>query len=190
MSASVKSKLHISVLLFLLVNSSVNAATPSCKGSCDIQVNFNGRFEMETCEVSIDNRSANETVTLPSVSASSLAKAGDENGSKSFLVTLKKCPAAMTIGVHFISVASTQVDTTTGNIMNSSATGMSSETQLRLRNSVGGQMLLNDPTSVQDYVIPKNGGDIQHDFIVSYFAKSPVTPGKVSATAGIELIYK
>ncbi|WP_241579900.1 fimbrial protein [Rosenbergiella nectarea] len=190
MSASVNGTLRTSILLFLLLNAPVNAATPSCKGSCDIQVNFTGRFEMETCQISIDNRSANETVELPVVSSSSLEHAGDESGTKSFLVILKKCPGAVTVGVHFISVASTQVDMTTGNIKNSSAAGMSPETQLRLRNSAGVQMLLNDTTSIQDYIIPQSGGDVQHNFNVSYYAQTPVTPGKVSATAGIEMIYK
>ncbi|SER20063.1 major type 1 subunit fimbrin (pilin) [Rosenbergiella nectarea] len=190
MSALVNGTLCTSILLFVLGNSPVNAAAPSCKGSCDIQVKFTGRFELETCQISIDNRSANETVALPTVSSSSLQHAGDEAGSTSFLVILKKCPGAVTVGVHFISVASTQVDNATGNIKNSSVAGMSPETQLRLRNSAGVQMLLNDTTSIQDYIIPQGGGDVQYNFNVSYFAKTPVTPGKVSATAGIELIYK
>ena len=190
MSALVNDILCASILLFVLGNSPVNAATPSCKGSCDIQVNFTGRFEMETCQISIDNRSANETVTLPEVMSSSLQHAGDEAGATSFSVILKKCPGDVTVGVHFVSVASTQVDFATGNIKNSPAAGMSPETQLRLRNSAGVQMLLNDTSSIQDYITPQGGGDVQHNFNVSYFAKSPVTPGKVSATAGIELIYK
>ncbi|WP_241585941.1 fimbrial protein [Rosenbergiella epipactidis] len=190
MSAPVIVRVRSAILLFSLVNASVNATPPSCKGSCDIQVNFSGRFEMETCQISIDNRSANEIVALPVISSSLLQRAGDEAGSKSFQVILKHCPAAVTVGVHFVSVASTQVDPATGNIKNSTVAGMSPEAQLRLRNSAGVQMLLNDSTSIQDYAIPQSGGDVTHGFNVSYFAKTPVTPGKVSASAGIEMIYK
>lgn len=182
-----------------LAASAANAAS-SCvssqssgKAICAIQLDFKGTFTEDTCNININGAGSNATISLPTISVQQLSKAGSEAGSKLFPITLSNCPAGKNINLHFISSPSgTAVDSVTGNLTNNAGLGMSEEVQLRLRTDNLTQLTIDDDNSYQEYQIPTSGGDVTHNFIVSYYAKNnnTVTPGKVSVSVVVDLIYK
>jgi len=163
----------------------------ACTTDCSITVNFTGVYTDETCNVVINNTSANEAVTLPQVSITTLQKNGNEAGSVPFALSLKDCPASRTVTAFFNSSASA-ADTTTGNLINTSGENYSSNVQIRLRKEDGSQVYIDDNTTGQDYVIPPSAEQVTHRFTANYYAKgdAAVTAGQVRAIAGVELLYK
>ncbi|EPN9525632.1 fimbrial protein [Cronobacter malonaticus] len=160
-------------------------------GDCQINVSFTGTYMEETCGVSINNASSSETITLPTLSTTVLQKAGAEAGSQQFSVTLTHCPTDKTVMLRFVN-DSGLADANTGNLMNQNGTGYSENAQVRLRKSNGAQMIINDESSTQEYIIPATGDDITHYYIAAYYASGNgnVTPGEVGTLANIDLIYK
>lgn len=166
------------------------ASAESCSGTnCKVEVLFKGTYLEDTCDVVINNGSSSEKVALPVLSTATLKSDGAEAGSVTFTILLKECPTAKTISLWF---ASTDADSTTGNLVNATGAEYSSNVQVRLRNAAGAQMILNDRNSTQDYIIPSAGGDISHDYQAIYYAKGAavVTPGLVSSLASINLTYR
>lgn len=160
-------------------------------GDCKINVSFTGTYMEETCGVSINNASSSETITLPVLSTTLLQKAGAEAGSQQFSVTLIHCPIDKSVMLRFVN-DNGFADVKTGNLINESGTGYSENVQVRLRKANGTQMIINDETSTQEYVIPATGDDITHYYIAAYYAAGSgnVTPGEVGTLANIDIIYK
>ncbi|SCC13942.1 fimbrial protein [Kosakonia oryziphila] len=156
-----------------------------------MDVYFTGAYTDETCVIEINNGSNNEVVQLPKISVMSLQKNGNEAGSVPFNITLRECPASRTVAVFFNSAIS-GADTATGNLINNSGTDMSNNVQVRLRKEDSSQVVIDDATSGQDYLISATADPLSHRFLASYYAKgdSAVTAGKVQTVAGIELVYK
>ncbi|ELY2854592.1 type 1 fimbrial protein [Cronobacter dublinensis] len=158
---------------------------------CRITVSFKGKYMEETCDVSINNASSSETITLPTLSTTVLQKAGNEAGSQQFSITLKHCPVDKTVMLSFVN-DSGYSDNNTGNLINNAGSGYSENVQIRLRKTDGTQMIINDDGSAQPYVIPATGEDITHYYIAAYYATGDhtVTPGEISTIANIDLVYK
>lgn len=162
------------------------------KASCSIQLDFKGTFIENTCRIDINGTGSNATISLPTTSVQQLLTAGNEAGSRLFPIKLSNCPAGKKINLHFISTSSgSSVDSVTGNLTNNAGQGYSNDVQLRLRTDNLTQLIIDDDNSYQEYQIPPSGADITHSFIVSYYAKSTnaVTPGQVSASVVVDLIY-
>ncbi|EOC0351495.1 fimbrial protein [Cronobacter turicensis] len=160
-------------------------------GDCKINVSFTGTYMEETCGVSINNASSSETITLPVLSTTVLQKAGAEAGSQQFSVTLTHCPIDKSVMLRFVN-NNGFADVKTGNLINEAGTGYSENVQVRLRKADGTQMIINDETSTQEYLIPATGDDITHYYIAAYYAAGSgnVTPGEVGTLANIDIIYK
>ncbi|MDC7860812.1 fimbrial protein [Pantoea ananatis] len=175
--------------LFLALLGSPAACVFAVNYSMDVY--FTGTYTDETCVVEINNGSNNEVVTLPEISVMSLQSNGSEAGSVPFNITLKECPASRTVTVFFNSSAS-GTDTATGNLVNGTGTDMSKNVQIRLRKEDSSQVIIDDATSGQDYLISATADPLSHRFLASYYAKgdSAATAGKVQTVAGVELVYK
>lgn len=178
----------VSALAGVLTLSSAHA----CYTDCSIAVNFTGVFNDETCTVSINSASSNETVMLPQISAATLQQNGTEAGSVPFDITLKDCPASRTVSVFFNSSGSSAADTATGNLVNASGGLYSRNVQVRLRKEDGAQAIIDNAASGQDYLISATGDPLTHRFSASYYANgsASVTAGSVHAIAGVDLVYK
>ncbi|MTD38237.1 fimbrial protein [Erwinia sp. CPCC 100877] len=179
------------VLFSFLAASSFIPVAQACSTDCSIDVNFTGVYKDETCEVVINNASSNEIVTLPTISALTLNQNGREAGSVPFDVTLKNCPGNRTITLFFDSSVSA-ADTETGNLVNSTGLTYSRNVQIRIRKEDSSQVVIDDATTGQGYIISSEAEPLSHRFTASYYAKgdSAVTAGKVHAATGIELVYK
>ncbi len=166
-------------------------AEASCSSNCSMDVYFTGNYTDETCNVVINNRTNNETVLLSRVSVNTLSKNGAEAGSKPFDITLKDCPASRTITLFFNSSVSS-ADSLTGNLVNDVGADFSRNVQIRLRKENESQVVIDNASTGQDYIISSEGDPLTHRFTASYYANgnAAVTPGKVRAAAGVELVYK
>lgn len=183
---------RIFFLNVIFIMSMSSSWAQSCAGvDCKVQVQFKGTYVQDTCDISINNGTSSETVTLPTLSSATLQQDGAEGGSGVFNVTLKNCPAGKTIMLQFVSGMSAS-DTQTGNLVNTAGSNYSSNVQVRIRKSDNTQIKIDDSNTMQDYVIDTAGNDVTHAFVSSYYAKGnhAVTAGDVKAIAGIELYYK
>lgn len=193
-AGAVKSLLRIGFLVLFGLLSGPPALALSCTegtSPCTIAVYFEGTYQEETCDVSIDDKSSSETVVLPTLSSAALQQDGSEAGNRSFKVGLKNCPINRTVALHFVS-GTTASDTSTGNLTNTAGGEYSKNVQIRLRNESGQQMVIDNTDSVQDYVISDKGEDVTHLFSADYYAHgtSSVTAGLINTSASIDLIYK
>lgn len=186
---STRHLLSLGTALVLLFSLSV-ARVDACTGNCAINVLFTGNYTEETCEVAVNNGSNNESILLPVLSTRTLQKSGNEAGSRPFDITLKECPASRTINLSFNSSVSA-ADSTTGNLLNDTGEDFSQNVQLRLRKENGTQIVIDNTSTGQDYVISSTGTPLTHRFSASYYAgNATVSAGKVHAAAGITLVYK
>lgn len=188
-----KLKRHAASAVFfsgLLVSLQLKADT-ACSINCNIDVLFQGVYNDETCNISVNSGTYSETVLLPTISTSALKVSGAEAGNKGFDITLKDCPSDRIVAVTFISNQSA-ADTTTGNLVNTTGTEYSENVQVRIRKENGTQVVIDDAATGQDYAIPAAGGDVTHQYTASYYAKGSdaVTAGKLRSLAGVELVYK
>lgn len=174
----------------LLVSLQLKADT-TCSNECKINVTFQGVYNDETCNISVNSGTYSETVLLPTISTTSLQANGSEAGNKEFDITLKDCPSDRVVAVTFVNNMS-MVDSTTGNLTNTVGTDYSENVQVRIRKENGTQIVIDDPTTGQDYAIPAAGGDVTHQYTASYFANGSgaVTAGMLKSLAGVELVYK
>lgn len=178
-------------LLALLLSSSLAAAQPcGTSNNCKIDVQFKGSFLENTCNLSINNGTANETVNLPTISTTTLNYNGAEAGSQTFSITLSNCPVNKAISLYFASTASGK-DATTGNLANATGDSYGKDVQVRLRKSDQQQMIIDDPVVSQSYDI-SSSTDVTHQFIASYYAvgSSGASPGLVNTSASIVVDYK
>ena len=174
----------------LLVSLQLKADT-TCSNECKINVTFQGVYNDETCNISVNSGTYSETVLLPTISTTVLQTNGNEAGNKEFDITLKDCPSDRVVAVTFVNNMS-MVDSTTGNLTNTVGTDYSENVQVRIRKENGTQIVIDDPTTGQDYAIPAAGGDVTHQYTASYFANGSdaVTAGMLKTLAGVELVYK
>lgn len=180
----------INVIALWFISPLVLAVPCGVQDNCKIKVEFQGDYLENTCEVSINNGSENETVTLPVISINTLGNDGDEAGSQLFAITLKNCPTNKAISLYFASTA-TGMNAATGNLLNTIGSEYSKHVEVRLRNSGQQQMVVNDPESSQSYDVSVEG-DVTHQFIASYYAagNAEVSAGLLNTAAAIVVNYK
>lgn len=168
------------------------ALAQSCgvSDNCKIDVQFKGSWLENTCDLAINNGSANETIVLPEISTTTLNYNGAEAGSQTFSITLSNCPTNKAISLYFGSTAS-GTNATTGNLPNATGSDYSKNVEIRLRKADQQQMVIDDPLSNQDYVVSSTA-DVSHQFIASYYATgtSGASVGLINTAAAIIVDYK
>lgn len=181
----------VSTMFFsgLLVSLQLKADT-TCSNECKINVTFQGVYNDETCNISVNSGTYSETVLLPTISTTSLQANGSEAGSKEFDITLKDCPASRVVTVTFVNNLG-MVDNNTGNLTNTEGDDYSKNVQVKIYKENGQQVFIDKSSTGQDYVIPSAGGDVTHQFTASYYANGSdaVTAGMLKTLAGVELVY-
>lgn len=187
---SLKSHFFCSALYTAMISTFILSSAQACLTDCSIPVNFTGVYVDQTCVISINNASNNETVNLPQISIASLQKNSNEAGSRPFDVTLTDCPASREITVFFTS--NSPMDSTTGNLINDTGPEYSKNVQVRLRKEDGSQVIIDDSSTGQPYITSPKGDPLSHTFIASYYANgdASVTAGEVRTIAGVNLVYK
>lgn len=93
--------------------------------------------------------------------------------------------------MYFTSSAAA-ADPSTGNLTNAVGDAYSQNVQVRLRKENSTQVVIDDSSTGQDYIIPSTNSPVTHTFTSSYYAKgdSAVTAGAVNTAASVEIVYK
>jgi type 1 fimbria pilin len=178
-------------LPLLLVSPLALAQPCTSTNNCKIDVQFKGMYLENTCDLSINNGSQNETVALPVISTATLNHNGSEAGSELFSITLSNCPTNKVITLYFASTAS-GADSATGNLLNSTGDNYAKNVEIRLRKSdTQQQMVIDNADSSQNYDVISTD-DITHQFIASYYASdnNGAGTGLVNTAAAIVIDYK
>lgn len=163
-------------------------------------ITFNGKITDATCDVSLEYKGAEVgtagtgTIMLDEVSKTDLAAAKSEAGQVPFFIVAKNCslgtPAKTKIAANFKSVNGDNQ----GLLNNIAAATPATNVQLRLLDSAGNVIKVNDPnqsgtTKFTD--IATSPADTKMQYSVEYYsAAGSATAGDVSSTVDYELMYQ
>lgn len=178
------------ISLFMLLGIFTYANAEVICDNCNIDVEFKGIYKEDTCDISINGASANETVVLPTISYQTLSEPGKEAGATLFTVALNNCPTDVDVSLFFKSFAG-NLSPATENLTNRTDAGFAQNVELRLRDASSKHIAIDNPASGQRYDIPDVNSSVSKNYYVSYYAGiSPVSPGNVEAKTVLEVIYK
>jgi major type 1 subunit fimbrin (pilin) len=152
--------------------------------AADGTVNFTGEISSQTCTVEGNATGATtKTVTLPRVSASSLATVGQTAGRTAFSLALTGCTGSSAL-VRFEPGAS--IDAATGNMTNQTATG--SNVQIRLLNAAFAPINLQTNDGSLSTAITANAATLK--FFAEYVAaNAAATAGQVTSAVQFSMDY-
>lgn len=173
----------ISSLLF------VSAAMASqLAAAADGQITFNGEVTAQTCTISGNGSAKDFTVTLPTVSTSALAAAGETAGRTPFNIALTGCtPDSGDVRVHFEQGPT--VDTSTGRLKLEA--GGAQNVQISLLNSDLTAIRLGQAEASQNSLpVAISNGSATLPFFAEYYATGQATPGAANSNVMYTLTYQ
>ncbi|MFJ3458563.1 fimbrial protein [Scandinavium goeteborgense] len=187
-----KFKVAMCALAISLASGYVQAAepVPPAPVAADTQgvVTFTGKLIAETCIV--DDTSKDIQVTLPTLSTTSLAAAGDEGGSSTFTINVKSCPAEITkVAAHFEAIDATKFNAVTGNLINQDleADGGATNVEVRLFEADGTVIPVGSTGS--SFAVDATDGTAALTYVGAYYATAATTAGTVKAQVQYTLAY-
>ncbi|CAN7722540.1 Major fimbrial subunit SMF-1 [compost metagenome] len=184
---------HTKLLAALIVaGTAMGAQFAHAATNADGQITFNGQITAQTCTINGNGTgSKNFTVTLPTVSASTLAQAGDTAGQTAFFIALTNC-TPNSGNVHTFFEAGPTTDSTTGNLIVDA--GGASNVQIRLLN--GGSGPANPikagftDAAQNSTVYPINSGSATLPYYAQYYATGAATAGAANSTVMYSISYE
>lgn len=178
----------IGLILFLNISSSI-AVTTTCRDNCKIELLFKGQYVAETCRLTINQSSAQETIKLPDLSISQFTAQENELGIKPFTIQLTNCPEKQTVLLS-MHAENAFYDALTNNLKNSQGVGMSENIQVRIRKENGEQLKINQPNTGQAYQYASGKNIESHQFTASYYSTGLApTAGKLMVKATVNINY-
>jgi major type 1 subunit fimbrin (pilin) len=169
------------------------ATTTSSSGTLTI----NGLITGSTCSVTVNNQSANATITLPTVATTELSAAGDTAGWTAVTFAFSGCTLTgnNSAGTAITSVLPYfQQGTTTssdGNLLN--ATGSATGVEVAFSNTAAGGSLIkmNQPSGSQNVTAATvTGGKATDTVYAGYYATAATTAGTVATTVQYDISYQ
>lgn len=152
-------------------------------------VTFNGSINSNTCAVKINNGTADATVTLPTVSSSVLAAAGQTAGATNFTMDLSGCStgegAATQVRAYFESGAN--VNAANGNLKNSAGTATNVEVQLL--NNTGTALKAGDNSQRSNPATALTAGAASLVYAAQYYATGAASAGTVNTSVTYSIDY-
>ncbi|MBW5405659.1 fimbrial protein [Morganella morganii] len=178
------------ISLFTLLGIFTYANAEVICDNCQMNVEFKGVYQEDTCAISVNGASANETVVLPTISYKTLSSPGKEAGATLFTVALNDCPTDVEVNLFFKSFAG-NLNPVTENLTNKTDAGFAQNVELKLRDASSKHIAIDNPASMQLYDIPNVNSSVSKNYYVSYYAgENPVSPGNVEAKTVLEVVYK
>ena len=174
-------KTLLAIPLLVLATSSVFAA--------DGTITINGQVTDKTCTVNAGT-TKDFTVTLPTVSQSVLAVAGDTAGRTPFTINLTGCTAGSKVATYFEPGAT--VDFSTGRLNNASGTATNVQVQLLGSNNTAIPVLAAGAGGVQtnSQLVAVTDGAANLNYYAQYYATDASTPGSVATSVKYTIIYQ
>lgn len=164
--------------------------------AADGTITFSGAVTAQTCTINGNGSgSKNFTVTLPTVSASSLATAGATAGATPFNIALTACtPTTGTNAVkavHAYFEAGPTIDTTTGNLI--LASGGATNVEIQLLNAADQSAVKLGQADASQNSKPVNvsaGGAATLQFYAQYYATGAATAGAANSSVMYTIAYQ
>lgn len=153
----------------------------------DGQINITGNVTANTCTPA-GTAGKNVTVTLPTVGTTTLATAGATAGATPFSISLTGCPAGVAKAQTNFEAGPT-IDTATGNLLNSTATGSATNVQVQLLSDTMKAISLN--TNANSQVVAVSGGKATMNYYAQYIAAGgAATAGTVATSIQYSISYQ
>lgn len=176
-------------LIYTLVLAGAATATQFASAA-DGTITFSGNVTAQTCTINGNGSSSNNfTVTLPTVSTSALASAGQTAGRTPFSIALTACtPASGNVRVYF--EPGPTVDTSTGNLI--LASGGATNVQIGLLNADLTAIKLGaaDASQNSKSVAISATGAATLPFYAQYFSTGTATAGAANSSVMYTLAYQ
>ncbi|TDV16461.1 major type 1 subunit fimbrin (pilin) [Paraburkholderia caballeronis] len=149
-------------------------------------ITFNGMLLADTCEISPGD--VDKTVTLPTLSAQSLAEAGQTAGSTMFTITVAKCPTSLSnVAAHF---ETTNMDPATRNAVNQATSNPASNVVVQLLDKDGTTpILLGSSGSFEPITGTGDTRGATMSYGGQYYATGQAGQGNVTAIVRYTLSY-
>jgi len=167
-------------------------AAASSAAADDGRITFTGTVVGTTCVVTgggatvTNNNGGNFTVGLPRVSVTALAATGERAGDTPFYIRLSgnNCTNGAVARVYFEPAQSTNINATTGNLRNATATGSARNVEVGLLNA--NRAVVNLYTNTPQLTATVANNAAQFDYWAQYVA----TGGATSAgTVNTDVVY-
>ena len=151
-------------------------------------ITFNGELTSNTCNVSVNGGSANDTVILPTVSEGVLGSAGKTAGQTQFALELSGCTGSLqTASAYFEAGTGVNSD---GRLVN---TGTAQNVDLQLRDSSNGGAVIKAGSTEQvanaGYVTLASGA-ASLPYTAEYYSTDVAGAGSVIASVTYNIQYK
>lgn len=172
------------LLSAMIAAAGVVALAPAAYAA-DGTITFNGSVTANTCTINGSVSPASQSVQLPVVSATTLnGGAGKTAGQTAFQIALANCGGSGSVRAHF---EGPNVDTSNGYLLLSGTTGVASNVEIQLLNSLSQPILANAVDGSQNTdLVPISGGGATLHFYAQYIS----TAGTVSAgSANSSVLY-
>ncbi len=170
-------KTLLSTALVAVMAAAAFAPTAQAAGGT---INISGKVLTDTCVVSVNGGS---TVVLPTVMSSSLNTVGAVAGATPFSVGLTGCDTNTTSAT--MAFSGSNINTTTGNLNNTAASGSNVQVQL-----LNGASVINTSLNTNAPVIAVAAGAGSASLKAQYIAATAAaTAGLVSTTVNFTLTY-
>jgi len=168
----------------------VVAATSFAAAAVDGTITFNGEVTDKTCTIATP-QGKDFTVTLPTVSSSTLAVAGQVAGRTPFSINLTDCNPG-DVATYFEPGAT--IDLSSGRLNNTAAANAAAQVQLQLLgdNSSFLPVVTAGAGSAQansQWVTVAADGSANLNYFVEYYATGAATPGEVTSSVKYTIIY-
>lgn len=151
-------------------------------------VTFNGNINSNTCAVKINNGTADATVTLPTVSSSVLAAAGQTAGATNFSMDLSGCStgigAATAVRAYFESGAN--VNAANGNLKNN---GTATNVEVQLLDNAGTVLKAGDNSQRSNPGTALTAGAASLVYSAQYVATAAAGAGTVDTSVTYSIDY-
>lgn len=177
----------------VILSAAIAAAfTMNAQAASNGVINFKGKIVDQTCDVLIDGQASPATVTLPTVSTSTLANAGDVTGQTHFNIELSNCTSGGSVMSYFENGST--VDATTKMLKNT-LTGATAATnvQLQLIDASTGTAIqagnTNQITNTTKVTIDSSMAAVL-PYAVEYYSLGGTTAGDVESSVSFTIHYQ
>lgn len=177
-------------LNFVLHSAAAFAILSGSAMAADGTITIQGAVTDTTCNISVNGGTADATVVLPTVSASTLAAAGDTAGSSPFNIALTGCSGTTLNTASTWFETGSGVDTVTGRLNNIG--GSAENVQVELLNSAQNPIVAGGTpgsTTQNDTAVDISSGSGTLNYYARYYATGASSAGSVATQVDYTVVY-
>lgn len=153
----------------------------------DGTITINGSITANTCNITGSN-GGDVTVTLPTIGTTSLATAGSTAGATPFDINLSGCPSGVKASKTYFESGPT-VNQSTGNLVNSTATGSATNVEVQLLNN--SYAPINLATNSNSQTVNITNGSATMRYYAQYIAvNGAASSGSVNTNVKYSMTYQ